>query len=829
MKKTFNVVLVALALALALNSRHFRAQESQLPILVTQPVDEARLVTLVGNTRPEANARNDRGRVPDGFALDHMLLQLKRAPELESEFDRYIDSLSDKSSPNYHHWLKAEQQGAQYGLAPSDLEAITAWLGSHGFTVGHVYPNRMVIDLSGTAGQIAEALHTEIHYLDVGGELHFANMSDPKIPEALAPAMVGVVSMNDFKPQPMYERANYTWAGCSFGNCYTLVPADIQTIYDITPLYTGGVTGTGQTVVVVEDSNSYGSDWSTYQSTFGLTAYGGTLTTTHPNDAGNCTNPGTNGDDLEADLDVEMVTAVAPAATVELASCTDTATFGGLIAIQNLISAGSPPAVISMSYGECEVGSGASQNAAFSSAFQSAAAAGVSVFVSAGDNGPTTCARFTVGGSFYGQSGIGVTGWGESVYNVSVGGTDFEDVYNSLEGGPPLSKYWSSSNGATYGSALGYIPEIPWNDSCASYLIYNLAGFAAPYGSTGYCNSRQSLPPLSTVAGGGGPSGCATGSGNITAYYVEDTSCKGYAKPSWQKGTFGNPHDGVRDVPDVSLFAANGSWSHFITICASDPATLGTAPCTGVPKTWAGVGGTSASSPMMAAIQALINENWGIRTGNPNPVYYQIAQGEFGTTGNSACYSITLGGGGQGGGKRDGPPACPFSDITEGDNDVDCIFNTTITFKSDCYLPSGTYGVLGTQKIDSLSLTAGGSGYTSAPNCTIDEPANLSEYLSPTGGVIYAGGAKATCTATISTTTHKVTSVTLTNKGQGYTGVPICNISGGGGTGAQCEAVIKPGTTLSAYHPAFGATPGWDMATGLGSVNAYALALQPEW
>ena len=136
-----------------------------------------------------------------------------------------------------------------------------------------------------------------------------------------------------------------------------------------------------------------------------------------------------------------MVTAVAPGATVEVASCSDTTTtFGGLIAIQNLISAGSPPPVISMSYGVCEVLNGASSNAAFNAAFQSAAAAGVSVFVSSGDDGPSSCARDFTNGDLYAYPGIGVTGWGESVYNVSVGGTDYEDYYDFLVNGTPAEQ-----------------------------------------------------------------------------------------------------------------------------------------------------------------------------------------------------------------------------------------------------------------------------------------------------------------------------------------------------------------------------------------------------
>jgi subtilase family serine protease len=811
-------VLICFAVAaLTLSSLPLWAAGNQKSI-ITKPVDETRLVTLVGNTRFEANAKNDRGIVPDNLPLDHMLLQLKRPADLEREFERHIDSLSDKHSTNFRHWMTAAEQGEKYGLVQEDLDAITHWLESHDFTVGHVYPNRMVIDFSGTAGQIKKAFRTEIHFLDVKGEQHFANMNDPQIPEALAPAVQGVVSLHNFKPHPMIEKkADYTFSGCG-SSCYSLVPADFQTIYNVTPLLTAGITGAGQTVVLIEDSNAYGSDWSSYQSKFGLTSYGGTLTTVHPNSGGNCTNPGTNGADVEADLDVEMVTAVAPGAAVQLASCADTSTtFGGLIAIQNLISAGSPPAVMSMSYGVCEVLNGASSNAAFKSAFQSAAAAGVSVFVSAGDDGASGCARDFSSGNSYALPGIGVTGWGETVYNVSVGGTDFEDLYNSLEGGAPQSTYWSSTNGTNFGSALSYIPEIPWNDSCASYLVYNVEGFSAAYGTTGFCNSTTGKNFLSTAAASGGPSNCATGAGSSLYAYTEDTSCAGYAKPSWQSGIFGNPADGVRDIPDVSLFASNGIWGHYVTICYSDPA-FGGVSCSGVPSTWVGIGGTSAASPLMAAIQALVNEHWGIRPGNPNPTYYSIANSEFGKTGNSSCYSINA----------VGATSCVFYDITQGDNDVNCRHNGSV-YKDDCYLPSSTNGTLGTQAITSLSLTKGGSGYTSAPTCTISTPPNLAKYTSPTGTTIYSGGTKAKCTATINTTTKVVTAVTLTNAGKGYTGVPTCTLSGGGGTGAKCSAIIKPGTATAAYQPSFGATPGWDMATGLGSVNAYNLVFDTAW
>src|ERR1700735_4330315 len=130
-------------------------------------------------------------------------------------------------------------------------------------------------------------------------------------------------------------------------------------------------------------------------------------------------------------------------------------------------------------------------------------------------------------------------------------------------------------------------------------------------------------------------------------------------------------------------------------ICYSDT-QFGGKPCTGSPANWIGVGGTSASSPLMAAFQALVNEKWKVQVGNPNPTYYSIAAAGFGEKGN-----------------RGG--VCARSP----------------------------------QAIRRVTMTAGGSGYSSAPKCTIAEPSNNSPYFSPEGVPIYSGGERATCTATV--------------------------------------------------------------------------------
>jgi subtilase family serine protease len=667
------------ALVLTLAVAGYAGSERAARPMITHRIDASKVVALAGNTRPEASAQNDRGRVAENYPMDHMLLQLKRPPDLEQALEAFIDELSTPGSPNYHKWLTAEVFGQRFGPAQADLDTITGWLQSSGLAVNVVYPSGMVIDFSGTAGQVRKAFGTEIHHLQVNGAQHIANMSDPKIPAALAPAVVGIVSLHDFMPRPMYKpRAEYTFASGSY-TYYAVTPGDLATIYNLNPLFSEGHSGQGQTIVVIEDTNVYTTaDWTTFRNTFGLSSYtSGSFTQVHPappSGHNNCKDPNVNADDGEAILDAEYASAAAPSAAIELASCRNTVTtFGGLIALQNLINGSSPPAIVSISYGECEAFNGAAANAAYSSAYQQAVTESVSVFVSSGDEGAASCDA----NQPYATHGIGVSGFASTPYNVAVGGTDFGDTYAHTTGA-----YWNSTNTPTYASAKSYIPEIPWNDSCASMLIANYEGYATTYGLSGFCNSTAGANFLTTASGSGGPSGCATGV-PATSGVVSGT-CAGYAKPSWQS-VFGNPSDGVRDLPDVSLFAANGVWGHYYPYCYTDIPNGG-ASCAGAPSTWAGAGGTSFSSPILAGIQALVNQVWGPQ-GKPNPVYYRIAASEYGSGGNSACNSSSL------------PPlrrglasTCVFYDVTQGDLDVNCLANGGTLY--NCYLPSGTNGVL---------------------------------------------------------------------------------------------------------------------------------------
>jgi subtilase family serine protease len=281
-----------------------------------------------------------------------------------------------------------------------------------------------------------------------------------------------------------------------------------------------------------------------------------------------------------------------------------------------------------------------------------------------------------------------VSAFASTPYNVAVGGTDFADYVNSQKGGPALSTYWAASNTSTFGSALSYVPEVPWNDSCASQLIYStpsiaLGSYTQGYGAGGFCNSTLGAARFQTNgAGSGGPSSYS-------------------AQPSWQTGVVGLPtkSGGQRLLPDVSLFSGAGVFGHFLVFCMTDVNTGG-GPCTYTNKadTLAlAAGGTSFAAPSMAGIQALINQRMGSRQGNPNYTYYKLAAAEHGAKGSTRCNAS---------GTTLPRPECIFNDVTQGDIVVNCT-------GTNCYGSTGTtvQGALSTSTTSFSPAYAAGTGW----------------------------------------------------------------------------------------------------------------------
>jgi hypothetical protein len=614
--------------------------------LITQEVDESQRLILRGNTHPLARKEFDRGAAPAGQPMERMILVLERSAEQESALKSLLDDQQTKTSPSYRQWLTPEQFGKQFGASDSDLETVKAWLQSHGFEVGGASKGRTAIEFSGTAGQVKEAFHTAIHKYVVNGAEHWANSSDPSVPSALAPVVKGVLSLHNFprrhqstihgSPAQAQQGAlsplfTYTQGKSTY---YGLGPADFAAIYNVLPLWNTGIDGTGQTIAIVGETNIHVTDIEHFRSIFGLPANDPQIIVNGPD-------PGVNGDEPEAVLDVSWSGAVAKNATIDLVvSASSEASLGVDLSALYIVDNNLAP-VMSESYGECEATLGNAGNAFYNALWQQAAAEGITVVISAGDGGSAGCDDFDSSDAAF--SGLAVSGFASTPYNVAVGGTDFDQTALTAP------TYWSATNNATTGaSALGYIPETTWNQSCAGLGAAN-------------CLSGSEWDIL---AGSGGPSSCAT--------MNEDGSClAGYSKPAWQSGS-GVPEDGVRDLPDVSLFASAGFNSSFYIICEADLGFFGiqvglNLPCSLAENEFTGVGGTSASAPAFAGIMALVNQKTATqgtagRQGNANYILYKLAA-QTGASCNSSTAAAT-------------GNSCIFYDITKGNDSVPCSMDT---------------------------------------------------------------------------------------------------------------------------------------------------------
>ena len=678
----------AMVLALTLPTL-FAQQVRRVPPRINQDIDEAKLVTLRGNTHPLARAEYDQGAAPRDLPMERMLLLLSRSPEQEAALRQLLEEQQDSSSANYRQWLTPEQFGDQFGAAPEDIDTITSWLSSQGFRVDRVSNGRGVIEFSGTAGEVERALHTQIHSYLVHGKQHWANSQEPRIPAALSPAVAGIVSLHNFTSSAMRhgsgtaekEAGSARWTAASPRPRYTtrsydetdyvVAPYDFATIYNVLPLWSAGVDGTGQSIAIVARSNIALADVENFRSIFGLPARDPIITL-------NGADPGlTASDEDEAAADAEWSGAVAKGATINLVvSKSTTASDGVDLSAEYIVDKNLAP-VLSSSYGTCETEMTAGEKQLYPSLWQQAAAEGITVVVAAGDGGSAFCDTdqpFTV-------RGLQVNGMASTPYDVAVGGTDFDDVLDQT-----AIAYWNTSNNpATLASAKSYVPEMTWNDSCAGpqALIY-LGYYFTDSTAEALCNDPLAqgiiIDLLDVIAGGGG---------------VSST----YAKPSWQSGVTGIPADGQRDLPDVSLFAGDGLLSHYYPVCQADQgATCNPSGPNGIVVDVDG--GTSSSAQDFAGIMAMVNQKMGSRQGLANPTLYKLASIQYGNSANSqACntsYSIAAGN------------SCVFYDVTSGTSDVPCLYGTL-----NCYLtnPLDTYGLLSTSSTSFVPAYSAGPGY----------------------------------------------------------------------------------------------------------------------
>ena len=535
------LILAAVGLCLPLAAQ--TPQPSLQVNRITAPIDDSNRVSLPGNIHPLAQARFDRGPAPLSMPTGRLLLVLQPSAAQQRALLQYLADLQNPGAPAFHQWLTPAQYGARFGPSDSDLQTIESWLQSHGFKVDKVPQARNIIQFSGSIDQLQTAFHTAIHTFSVNGETHYANVTDPQIPAALASIVTGVAPLNDFHPKPGVQlgatgrydptthtiQPDLTLFGVGNGAPNLFVdPADAATIYDTPNANT--YDGAGVSIGIVGTSDLTLADVTNYRTAFlGETSSSVNLPTVVID--GN--DPGLTGAADEALLDNEIAGGIAPKAKIYFYTSADTDLSSGLMNAWYRALDDNTVSILNLSFSGCEAAQGTAGNQALLEAAEQAAAQGISVTVSTGDGGSAGCDDFDT--AALAQYGLAVNGIASTPYTIAVGGTDFDVLSSSF------SNYVSTTNSGTapyYRTALGYIPEEPWNNSTTSNTT--LANNVAYRDSSGTTN---------IVAGGGGVSTV-------------------YSKPAFQSSL--TPNDNARDLPDVSLFAANGFYQAYWAFCSDN-------------------------------------------------------------------------------------------------------------------------------------------------------------------------------------------------------------------------------------------------------------------
>jgi subtilase family serine protease len=655
--------------------------------------------------------------------LTGMSIVFNRSASQEADLQALMAAQQDPNSPQYHQWLSPEQFGARFGMAQSDIDKVQTWLQQQGFAIDSVARGRNMIRFSGTVGQLEQAFQTQMHYFKSNGETHFAPASLLSVPTAIAPTVAAVRNISDFRPRPMHVSTHRAFTSGQSGNVF-FAPGDIATTYDIGPLYTAGVDGTGQSIAIVGQSAVLASDIEAFETAAGLPKKDPVMVLV-PGSGSSTVVAG--GDEGESDLDIEWAGAIAKGATIDFVYTGNGGNKNAFDSIVFAIDENIAP-IISVSYGACETALGG-----FSLETQLAQAAlqGQTVLAASGDQGSTACSGDTQNGLTTTQEFALAVNYPASSPNVTaVGGTEIPAADgvdpNTLTKGANYSTYWST-NGTTdvLSSAKGYIPEIVWNDDSTQFGL---------------------------GASGGGASTL-------------------FARPSWQTGVTGIPSGTKRLVPDVSLYSSAGLPGYLF--CSSDQsnwnttnAPLQTASCNSgfrdsTSQDLTVAGGTSFATPIFAGMIALINQmqDWPKGQGLANPMLYTLAAGanystlfHDVTSGNNNCTA---------GATSCGTTTTGFSAGT-GYDEVTGLGSVDLAVIAAAWLPKGTSTLVSTKTTASAA--------NAAPNVSTDDivtitVAQVGGTATPTGTVNLSIDGSGTYNGPGSTTTP----VTLTNGTATYT------------------------------------------------------------
>ena len=434
-----------------------RLDAAEAPRRINSEIKNNETFRLAGNTRPMLVLAQDNGEVSGALALPRLALHFRMTAQQQEDLDQLLRQQQAPGAVQYHQFLTPEEYGARFGLNAADLAQVWTWLESQGFSNIQAARSRTFISFSGNASQVQTAFHTAIHRYTLNGETHYANASDPLLPQTLEAVVESIRGLHDFRMKPHgIQKLRPRFTSSISGNHF-LAPNDFATIYNLQPLYQAGLDGTGVKIAVAGQSDIQLSDIRAFRTAAGLSQNDPTVIL-----AG--TDPGiqsSSGDESESDLDVEWAGAIAKNVTVVFVTSPDVET-SITYAIDNNVAP-----ILSLSYGSCETAYSTAESSTEAAQYQQANAQGMTVIAAAGDSGAADCDT-----SYPARRGLSVDVPASFPSVTGIGGTMFQEGSGT---------YWNTGNNSYAGSALSYIPEVVWNDSSATNGLSASGGGASRY------------------------------------------------------------------------------------------------------------------------------------------------------------------------------------------------------------------------------------------------------------------------------------------------------------------------------------------------------------
>ena len=147
------------------------------------------------------------GEVLDGTAplLGHyegsqkLRLAIGIQPPHMAEEEQFLEELSTPGSPQFHHFLTADEWNARFAPSAADEQKVVDWAKSQGLTVTQRYANRLLVDVEGPASAIEKAFGVTLNRYQVNGEVEFSNDRDPVLPAHLNGVVTAVMGLNSIQ------------------------------------------------------------------------------------------------------------------------------------------------------------------------------------------------------------------------------------------------------------------------------------------------------------------------------------------------------------------------------------------------------------------------------------------------------------------------------------------------------------------------------------------------------------------------------------------------------------------------------------------------------